>query len=291
MARRTNVSCVGMAFMGYLLLHLWVIVGYALSLPFTLPDLMAAQKPPLEPHGFSQHAVLYGIPVVAAAAVTAVAGRGRPCPRWMFLTRTGLLLVLAWAATAWAGSRVDSLDGSAQAALGDGSARAVAQSGAATVVAVVCYCVVRRIGRGARPVHRPRIIHRPRIEHGPRIDHGAPKRERRRPAPGEIWHAEVPFRDNDGSKTRYCVIVGNRAGHAEVLKITSKDKDHRSDHIRMPNDGWDFSSGLDHWVEIGLPPLKVPYADFTEVRPKGHCPAAVWRRLQEAQRAPRSRAT
>src|ERR1044072_7048161 len=97
------MSCVGIAFVGYLLLNLWMIIGYALSLPFTLPDLMAAQQPPLEAHGFEEHAVLYGVPGAGAAAVMAVAGRRRPCPRWMFLIRTRLLLALASAATAWAG--------------------------------------------------------------------------------------------------------------------------------------------------------------------------------------------
>ena len=248
------MSCVGIVFVGYLLLNLWMIIGYALSLPFTLPDLMAGQQPPLEPHGFDQHAVLYGVPATAAAAVMAVAGRGRPCPWWMFLLRTGLLLALASAATAWAGGQYGPLDGS--------TTRLLAQSGAAAVVAFLSYRVVLRNSPASAVPGR------------------------RRPAPGEIWHAVVPFRDSEGSKQRYCVVVGTRADHVEVLKITSKNKDHRADHIRMPNDGWDLTSGLDHWVEIGLPPLRVPYADFTNPRPKGRCPKPVWRQLQAHHPAP-----
>ncbi|MGW0711827.1 hypothetical protein ACWD4G_38730 [Streptomyces sp. NPDC002643] len=101
-----------------------------------------------------------------------------------------------------------------------------------------------------------------------------------------MWHARVPYRETQGGKERYCVVLSTRLRHAEVLKITSQNKDSRSDHIRIPNDGWDLTSGKPHWVEIGLPPLIVPYADFTDLRPKGRCPRPTWRQLRS--RRPRA---
>ncbi|MET7987639.1 MULTISPECIES: hypothetical protein [unclassified Streptomyces] len=249
MTRRTNTSCLGVAVKGYLLLNLWITVGYTLALPVTLPDLMASQKPPLHVQGPVQYTVLYGIPVVAAAGVALFANRRRRRPRWVFLARAAAVLVLGQIAAHWAAVRFDAPEW---------SARAMAQCGAAGLTAYLCLLAVRL------------------------WDNGGLNSGKRRPGPGEIWHAVVPFRDTDGRKERYCVVMSNRRHHAEVLKITSQNKDRRDDHIRMPGDGWDFT-GKDHWVEIGLQPLKVPYQDFTDGRPKGRCPRPVWRRLRDGR--------
>ncbi|MFF3883702.1 hypothetical protein [Streptomyces sp. NPDC001914] len=247
MTRRTNTSCLGMAVKGYLLLNLWVAIGYALALPVTLPDLMASQDPPLYVQGPLQHAVLYGVPVGAALGVALFASRRASVARWAVLARAAAVLVLGQIAAHWAAARFDAPEW---------TARAMAQCGAAGLAAYLCLVLVRRWdNRGLAPGGR-------------------------RPGPGEIWHAVVPFRDNEGSKERYCVVMRSRPHYAEVLKITSQNKDHRDDHIRMPNDGWDLTSGKAHWVEIGLHPLRVPYQDFTDGRPKGRCPRPVWRRLR-----------
>ncbi|MEU6273251.1 hypothetical protein ABZ871_12715 [Streptomyces populi] len=258
MSRRTDTSCLGMAVKGYLLLNLWVVIGYVLALPVTVPDLMGSQKPPLHPQGPGQYAILYGIPVVAALGVALFASRRRPRARWVLLARAAVVLLLAQSAAHWAAARFDAPTW---------SARAMAQCGAAGITAYLFLLAVRRWDGGG-------------------LDSGS-----RRPGPGEIWHAVVPFRDTEGSKERYCVVMRNRLHHAEVLKITSQNKDDRDDHIRIPNDGWDFTSGKDHWVEIGLPPLRVPYQDFTDGRPKGRCPRPVWRRLRDRRPAPTASGT
>ncbi|WP_215455353.1 hypothetical protein [Streptomyces sp. ATCC 21386] len=116
-------------------------------------------------------------------------------------------------------------------------------------------------------------------------DDGGLNGGRRRPAPGEIWHASVPFRESAGEKPHYCVVMRPRLRHVEVLQITSQDKDHRADFVRIPNDGWDSSSGKAHWVEIGLPPRLVPYENFTRTRPKGRCPKPTWRQLRAGRPA------
>ncbi|WP_328673517.1 hypothetical protein [Streptomyces sp. NBC_00328] len=253
MARRTNTSCLGMAVKGYLLLNLWVAVGYALALPVTLPDLMASQDPSLHVQGPVQHAVVYGIPVAAAVGVALFASRRHPVARWVVGARAAGVLVLGQLAVHWAAARFDAPEW---------SARAMAQCGAAGLTAYLCRVAVRW------------------------WDNGGLTSGGRRPGPGEIWHAAVPFRDTEGSKERYCVVMRSRPHYAEVLKITSQNKDHRHDHIRMPSDGWDLTSGKGHWVEIGLQPLRVPYQDFTDGRPKGRCPRSVWRRLQAQHPAP-----
>ncbi|MGW1764418.1 hypothetical protein ACWCQL_10105 [Streptomyces sp. NPDC002073] len=103
------------------------------------------------------------------------------------------------------------------------------------------------------------------------------------PRPAEVWVAEVPLREDPGRTLRhYCVIVHAHATHASVLQITSQDKDYRQDHIRMPNDGWDFKSGKAHWLEIGRPPREVPYGNFLSHRPQGMCPESTWREIARA---------
>ncbi len=90
----------------------------------------------------------------------------------------------------------------------------------------------------------------------------------------------VPLREDPARQLRhYCVVLAVHPGHAEVAQITTKDKDGRSDHIRMPNDGWDKASGRAHWVEFGRPPRRVDYGMFLKSRPQGRCPAPVWRQL------------
>ncbi|MER5436318.1 hypothetical protein [Streptomyces sp. NPDC002588] len=258
MSRRTNSSCLGIAVKGYLLLNLWVLVGYALALPVIVPDLMASQKPPQEVHGFDQYAVLYGIPVAAAAAVTAFTRRTRPCPPWVFLTRTVAVLALSQAAVAWAGARFDSPEW---------NSRSLAQSGAAGLAALLCHQASRW------------------------WDNGGLNGGRRRPATGEIWHALVPFRESDAELPHYCVVMTPRLRHVEVLQITSQNKDNRADHIRIPNKGWDFTSGKDHWVEIGLPPRRVPYEKFTKTQPQGRCPKPTWKQLRDRRPTPKPSGT
>ncbi|MET9883426.1 hypothetical protein ABZZ20_09785 [Streptomyces sp. NPDC006430] len=244
MARRHNTSCAGTGCVGYLLLNVVGLVGCLLALPVLLPDLMAEQTPPLEVAGAGQWAVMYGVPVAVALALVAIAGRGGRFVWWLILVRTAVLL----AAVAVA---VQSVQG--QVADQPWNVRAAAEGGAAGLAALVVHLGVRRWDRS----------------------HGA------RPRPGEVWLAMVPLREDPQEQLRhYCVVLETGPGGARVAQITSKDKDGRRDHIRIPNHGWDELSGRPHWVEIGREPRVVPYREFLKSRPQGRCPAGVWAQLR-----------
>ncbi|MEU9109838.1 hypothetical protein AB0D54_37020 [Streptomyces xanthophaeus] len=260
MARRSDTSCAGTGCAGFLLLMVVLpTVGYLLAVPVALPDLLAEQSPPQQLHGFTPYLVLYAFPVLTALALALFAGRRRPFPWWLVPARAAGLLALVAAALWWPESKV--ADHPAW------NVRAVAESTAAGLVALVFVWAVRRwdATRGARPAAR-----------------GAPATgtRARRPAPGEIWLAMVPLREDPGQQMRhYCVVLAAHADHAEVAQITSQDKDGRSDHIRLPNDGWDKVSGRAHWVETGRAPRRVDYGLFLRSRPQGRCPAPAWRLL------------
>ncbi|MFE9477328.1 hypothetical protein ACFYNM_01840 [Streptomyces spororaveus] len=261
MARRSDTSCGGAGCAG-LLLVLFVLptVGYLLAVPLAMPDLLAEQTPPQELHGFGQYLIVYAIPVVVALLVALFAGRRRAGAWWLVPVRAAALLALVAAALWWTEGKV-----------GDHpvwNVRATAESMAAGVVALVFVVVVRRWDAsrgGSRGGFRdvPRVVVRTH-----------------RPAPGEIWLAMVPLREDPARQLRhYCVVLAVHSGHAEVAQITTKDKDRRTDHIRMPNDGWDKASGRAHWVEFGRTPRRVDYGMFLKSRPQGRCPAPVWRQL------------
>ncbi|MCX4823399.1 type II toxin-antitoxin system PemK/MazF family toxin [Streptomyces sp. NBC_01142] len=92
----------------------------------------------------------------------------------------------------------------------------------------------RRPGGRARPPGRPT---------GPR------RGPKRRPQPGEIWWADVPYEDGHGSKDRPCLVLsvrgargvrgvrgvrGAQNGTALVAKITSKYRDEKAGVISLP---------------------------------------------------------
>ncbi|MFF3084404.1 hypothetical protein ACFVRB_05030 [Streptomyces nojiriensis] len=253
MARRSDTSCGGIGCLG-LLLVLFVLptVGYLLAVPLALPDLLAEQTPPQQLHGFGQYLVVYAIPTVVALLLALFASRRRTGAWWLVPARAAALLALVAAALWWTEGEV-----------GDHpvwNVRATAESMAAGLVALAFVVAVRRwdASRG-----------------GPRVTVGT-----HRPAPGEIWLAMVPLREDPARQLRhYCVVLAVHPGHAEVAQITTKDKDGRADHIRMPNDGWDKASGRPHWVEFGRTPRRVEYGMFLKSRPQGRCPAPVWRQL------------
>ncbi|MCY0951950.1 hypothetical protein [Streptomyces sp. H27-S2] len=267
MARGSDTSCAGIGCAGFLLLAVVVpTVGYLLALPLVLPDLLAEQTPPQRLHGFGQYLVVYAFPVLTALALALYAGRGRrrrsvwwPAP----VRAAGLLAAVApvlW----WVEGRVGDLPA--------WNVRAVAEGTAAGLVALAFVGAVRRWGGsrwlgGGRPWGGFRLRRRTPAD-------------QRRPAAGEIWLAMVPLREDPERQLRhYCVVLATHAGHADVAQITSKDKDGRSDHIWLPNDGWDTTSGRDHWVEVGREPRRVEYGLFLTSRPQGSCPAEVWREL------------
>ncbi|MFD0290435.1 type II toxin-antitoxin system PemK/MazF family toxin [Streptomyces sp. NPDC127118] len=56
----------------------------------------------------------------------------------------------------------------------------------------------------------------------------------RRPRPGEIWWAEVPYEDGPGAKDRPCLVLSVRGDSALVAKITSKLHADRPGVIALP---------------------------------------------------------
>ncbi|MEU2061690.1 type II toxin-antitoxin system PemK/MazF family toxin [Streptomyces sp. NPDC013455] len=96
---------------------------------------------------------------------------------------------------------------------------------AAVVLLALVATLVDGWGRGSRP--RGRRL-RPPGRAGTRVPH-AP-----RPAPGDIWWANVPYEDRSGLKDRPCLVLVVRGGRATVAKITSKYHDERSGVIPLP---------------------------------------------------------
>jgi mRNA-degrading endonuclease toxin of MazEF toxin-antitoxin module len=74
-----------------------------------------------------------------------------------------------------------------------------------------------------------------------------------RPQPGDIWWADVPFRDGDGGKVRPCVVLRTHRKRIDVLRITSQDKSDRDDHLRIPTKPWDPKATHDSYVDLSAP--------------------------------------
>ena len=74
-----------------------------------------------------------------------------------------------------------------------------------------------------------------------------------RPSSGDIWWADVPYARGRGSKLRPCLVVRRRRDGIVVLKITSQDKSHRRDHIRIPTRRWDPRADHDSYLNLGEP--------------------------------------
>jgi mRNA-degrading endonuclease toxin of MazEF toxin-antitoxin module len=102
------------------------------------------------------------------------------------------------------------------------------------------------------------------------------------PRRGEIWWADVPYADGTGSKVRPCLVVRRRLGRVVVLKITSQDKAHRRDHVRIPAQDWDPCARHDSYLNLGEPLTVRPRA-FE--RRAGVCDPALLRRVSMAARA------
>ncbi|MFI1397764.1 type II toxin-antitoxin system PemK/MazF family toxin [Streptomyces sp. NPDC020681] len=102
---------------------------------------------------------------------------------------------------------------------------------AVVVIALVAALVDGR-GRGTRRPDRKRgasgRTRPPGRPAGPR------RKTERRPRPGEIWWADVPYEDGPGSKDRPCLVLSVRGKTAQVAKITSKYHDERPGVIALP---------------------------------------------------------
>ncbi|MEV8505569.1 type II toxin-antitoxin system PemK/MazF family toxin [Actinoplanes sp. NPDC051475] len=76
-----------------------------------------------------------------------------------------------------------------------------------------------------------------------------------RPSRGDIWWADVPFARGQGAKLRPCLVLLNHRNGIVVLKITSQDKSHRRDHVRIPTRSWDTRAEHDSYLNLGEPIL------------------------------------
>ncbi|MBJ7001415.1 type II toxin-antitoxin system PemK/MazF family toxin [Streptomyces griseofuscus] len=101
---------------------------------------------------------------------------------------------------------------------------------AAVVLLALVATVVDGWGRGRRPAGR-RL--RPPGRAGTRERHAAAPRGGR-PAPGDIWWANVPYEDRAEMKDRPCLVLAVRGDRATVAKITTKYHDERAGVIPLP---------------------------------------------------------
>ncbi len=94
-----------------------------------------------------------------------------------------------------------------------------------------------------------------------------------RPQPGEIWWADVPYEDGEGSKIRPCLVLRTYARGVDVLKITSQDKSGRPEYVLLPTSAWDARAAHDSWLDL---------SGYIAVRPRafrrkaGTCDPDVW---------------
>ncbi|WP_214412707.1 type II toxin-antitoxin system PemK/MazF family toxin [Sphaerisporangium fuscum] len=102
-----------------------------------------------------------------------------------------------------------------------------------------------------------------------------------RPAPGQIWWADVPYSDGSGSKVRPCLVVRTHPRGAEVLKITSQDKSQRDDHFPIPTRSWDRDAVKDSWLDVSEPHF-VADRGFRNLAAKA-CDARTWQRVTRVQ--------
>ncbi|MEY9947757.1 type II toxin-antitoxin system PemK/MazF family toxin [Kitasatospora sp. GAS1066B] len=72
-----------------------------------------------------------------------------------------------------------------------------------------------------------------------------------RPAPREIWWAEVPFEDGPGAKDRPCLVLRVHGGTATVAKITSKHHVELSGLVELPAVAVGDRQGRTSWLETG----------------------------------------
>ncbi|MGQ5638019.1 MULTISPECIES: type II toxin-antitoxin system PemK/MazF family toxin [unclassified Streptomyces] len=82
-----------------------------------------------------------------------------------------------------------------------------------------------------------------------------------RPAPGDIWRADVPYEDRAGNKDRPCLVLAVRGNRATVAKITSKYHDERAGVIPLPPGAVGDARGRPSFVETDEL-REVPVGDF-----------------------------
>ncbi|MEV6977657.1 hypothetical protein [Kitasatospora sp. NPDC093806] len=256
------------------MLLFFAVLGYLLALPVLIPAVMKGQAPPQHTTP-GQVAVLVAVSYAVALLLDWQAGRRRKVAPWVVPARaavlTGVSALIAWLVGAYLVPRI--FGGQQDLAAGNAVALQCVAVGA------IAWAWRLRVQSWAGwPPERQWTPPRAAARGGTRTATVT------RPGPGEVWVAMVPFRDRAEAARHYCVVVGVQAGYAEVLQITSKDKGHRDDYIRMENEGWD-RTGKPSWIEVGMRPRRVPYESFLADHPQGPCPPRVWQEIQRRQNA------
>ncbi|MET8805596.1 type II toxin-antitoxin system PemK/MazF family toxin [Streptomyces sp. NPDC004546] len=82
-----------------------------------------------------------------------------------------------------------------------------------------------------------------------------------RPAPGDIWWADVPYEDRADAKDRPCLVLAVRGNRATVAKITSKYRDERAGVIPLPPGAVGDAQGRPSFLETDEL-REVPVGDF-----------------------------
>ncbi|MEU2713326.1 type II toxin-antitoxin system PemK/MazF family toxin [Streptomyces sp. NPDC007205] len=82
-----------------------------------------------------------------------------------------------------------------------------------------------------------------------------------RPAPGDIWWADVPYEDRTEAKDRPCLVLAVRGNRATVAKITSKYHDERAGVIPLPPGAVGDARGRPSFLETDEL-REVPVGDF-----------------------------
>ncbi|MFI6445884.1 hypothetical protein [Kitasatospora sp. NPDC050543] len=240
----------------------FTVLGELLAQPVLMPALLAAQQPPQHTTP-AQLAMLIAISYGVALLVDRHAGRSRRVPLWALLLRAGGLAALCSLAAVLAGDLlVPRIFGQQDPGW----------AGAATVQSLVVGVVAWVWSRSVRAWARTAAVAATSV-HAPD-----------QPAPGEVWLAMVPYRERAEEGRRHCVVLRTCDDHAEVVQITTRNKDDRADHIRMSPKGWS-RTGKPCWVEAGAPPRKVRYENFLARQAQGRCPAGTWRQIKKRQAA------
>ncbi|MFC9326309.1 type II toxin-antitoxin system PemK/MazF family toxin [Kitasatospora sp. NPDC057015] len=114
----------------------------------------------------------------------------------------------------------------------------VAAGAVVAALAALAGALARRARRGAAPSRPRRGGTRP-----PGTGRGG------RPAPREIWWAEVPFEDGPGAKDRPCLVLRVNGRTATVAKITSKHHAERPGVLALPPGSVGDARGRASWLE------------------------------------------
>jgi mRNA-degrading endonuclease toxin of MazEF toxin-antitoxin module len=84
---------------------------------------------------------------------------------------------------------------------------------------------------------------------GRRARRAAETGRERVPRRGEVWWADVPYEDGDGSKDRPCLVLSVRGQTARVAKITSRQHEELPGVVPLPAGAVDDAAGRQSYLQ------------------------------------------